>query len=73
MPQKTVNYWTIAKWAEVAGIGRTNAYYWLVKKMGYPLHKVGGHYMIPENQVEPSLVAFKVAHEEALKKRKKKE
>lgn len=74
MPRKTTttNYWTIAQWAKMAGIERTNGYYWL-NKLNIPIYKVGGHWMIPENQVQPSLVAFKTAYEEAMKKRKKKQ
>lgn len=71
MPHQVTNYWTVAQWAKLAGINRTNAYYWL-NKLEVPIKDIAGHKMIEEGQVQPALIAFKTAYEEAMKKRRRK-
>lgn len=71
MPERNsvINYWTVSQWAKAAGTTRTNAYYWL-RRLKIPVHKVGGHIMIPETMIQASLIQFKAAQEEATTKKK---
>lgn len=62
-------YFTVAEWAKMAGLSRTNAYYWLRKFM--KLTQVGGHAMVKEEDVNPALAQWAAILRERERRRKK--